>query len=169
MRLERLPTIAIVIGFALVFTQYLAGQDPLRRMIGFPTRQELLMNAAASGNRADLLQALDDGADPNAADQLGQRPLIWAVTFGHASIVRSLLAAGADVNQHDAFGQTALIRAASRRRVDLVEILIAAGADPRAHGKNGRTAIDLADQLGYSDVVQCLRNYRPGNGSFLLR
>jgi ankyrin repeat protein len=159
MRLQRAMIVAIAVEIALLYAQCFAGRDMLRRTIGLPTTQELLMNAAASGNHEDLSQALDEGADPNARNEQGERPLIWAVRFDQPSVVRSLLRAGADVNLHDAHGETPLIQAASQGRMDLIEILMGAGADPRVHGRNGRTAAELAEEFGYLEVAQFLRNY----------
>ena len=53
---------------------------------------------ACDGDLAALSLALDEGADPNLADDDGKNPLIYAAKMGHEHCVARLLEAGADPN-----------------------------------------------------------------------
>jgi ankyrin repeat protein len=70
------------------------------------------MNAAAPM----VTRLLAAGADPNAALQLGETPLMTAARAGGLDVVELLLAQGADVHaQEKERGQTALMWAAAQR------------------------------------------------------
>ncbi len=49
---------------------------------------------ARGGDLAALSLALDEGADPNLADDDGKNPLIYAAKWGHEQCVARLLEAG---------------------------------------------------------------------------
>src|SRR5690625_6714842 len=53
-----------------------------------------LVRLAAAGSAAELQLALAAGADPDAADEWGERPLVAAAAQGSAEIVKILLEAG---------------------------------------------------------------------------
>ena len=74
----------------------------------------------------DLL--LERGANVEATDDLGRRPLLSAARFGHTAVVRDLLDRGADINGDDWSDQTALSEAAVHGHDEIVELLLARGA-----------------------------------------
>lgn len=55
-----------------------------------------LQRAALDGDDTVVESLLADGADPNAADRYGWRPLNYAMPFGGPRVVTTLLGAGAD-------------------------------------------------------------------------
>lgn len=106
-----------------------------------PTREELdgqLMEAAKTGDAAEVRRLLDLGANVSAKDEDDMTPLMWAAHMGNADAVRLLLGApGQKVDARDDEKRTALMWAA---RLDLVEeakILKAAGMDGDALSERG--------------------------------
>lgn len=69
--------------------------------------------AAAHGAAAALRCVLLAGADPNVADDAGDRPLHLAAVAGSGACVKVLLDHGADASASDALGSDAKARAAS--------------------------------------------------------
>ena len=80
----------------------------------FEDKPNALCYAAMKGNRPLLEYLLEQGADSNYQDGLGQTPLIYAVLGGHADIVTRLLLSGADAGQRNSAGDTALCLAQRR-------------------------------------------------------
>ncbi|MEO8390639.1 ankyrin repeat domain-containing protein [Polaromonas sp.] len=78
-----------------------------------------LLNAARTGNLAQLERLLQQGAPVSAADAAGRTPLILAVMQGHTAVVKRLLAAGANPALVDQEGLNALQHA---RRLGLDDI-----------------------------------------------
>lgn len=90
-----------------------------------------LVDAIESGT-LDRVQALiTAGADIEAEDDLGHRPLFASVIAENENleVVRALIAAGADVNVKDENGDTALNAAAMVGSLEVVQALVASGAD----------------------------------------
>ena len=81
---------------------------------------------------------LEHGADANAADGDGNRPL-HLVESGVRSAIR-LLAFGADPNGRDQFGRTPLHKAA-QWSATLVSLLVRHGADVHARDADGQTPL----------------------------
>ena len=57
-------------------------------------------------NVEEIKLLLDEGANPNSADNLGRTPLHEAATFGRIRVVQLLLDAGANPHQADHSGET---------------------------------------------------------------
>ncbi len=60
------------------------------------------------GDTAKVRSALTAGQDPNAVDDTGMTPLLWATDREHIDIVQTLLEAGSNVNAQDWEGSSAL-------------------------------------------------------------
>lgn len=107
--------------------------------------------AAAGLNEANLQEEAADivrtllkaGANPDLADDEGDRPLGRAALCCNRASVQALIDGGADVNLADSRGRTPLMVAASRGSLPCVEALLGAGADPNREC-HGQTAIDFA-------------------------
>lgn len=77
-----------------------------------PTKEQkrldaTLLAAVRAGSISMVRRLLDEGADPNARDEIGWTPLMRAAEEGFASIARLLLDKGADANAMDNEGWTA--------------------------------------------------------------
>lgn len=114
---------------------------------------------------ADLIQAgkLDDartrlraGADVNAAQADGSRPIHWAVYQVDHDLVKQLIARKADVNAANVFGATPIAEAAKLGDAMLVKILLDAGAKPEGAHPDGETTLMVAIKLGHLPVVEML-------------
>lgn len=113
------------------------------------------LHLAAAGHRVDLVrELLIRGADPEAKNRRGARPLHYATDGGpglphwnpeaQAAVIEQLLEAGADPDTPDDDGVTPLHRAARTRCASAVRVLLARGADRRVRNKNGSTPADVA-------------------------
>ena len=66
---------------------------------------------------------LDQGADPNAADNLGVTPLMRAASLGYGGLVRALIVRGATPEARDRSGQSARDRALQRNHHAVASLL----------------------------------------------
>jgi anti-sigma B factor antagonist len=90
-----------------------------------------------------LQEAILAGADPNAKDENGETPLMYAAAYnGNSGVMTALLKAGADINARSKDGKNALMCAAQyNQNQDVIAILIEAGASIKARDKDGWTAL----------------------------
>lgn len=87
---------------------------------------------------------LQEGANPNIADNRGRTPLIAASEIGFIEGVEALVARGARVDIANQTGETPLIAAVHARNVALMEVLLDAGANPDLSDNAGRSAREYA-------------------------
>lgn len=87
---------------------------------------------------------LQEGANPNIADNRGRTPLMIASELNFLDGVEALIRAGARVDVANQTGETPLIAAVHARNIDLMEVLLEAGADPDRADNAGRSARDYA-------------------------
>ena len=117
-----------------------------------------MMRAALEGRTGAVGALLRRGAAVNARDIEGRTALMFAVINGHADTVKALLEHGADVNAKADDGGTALMLAACGGNGEIARALLDHGAD--VGGKftlTGKTALALAEEHGYSAIVELLR------------
>lgn len=100
-----------------------------------------LWSAVANDDLERTREALAAGEDVNAKDDDGRTPLMVAVTWASAKMVKILLDAGADPNARDEDGEPVLIKAVRSLDVDKVRYLLDAGADAKVRDKYGRSAL----------------------------
>ena len=87
---------------------------------------------------------LQNGANPNIADNRGVTPLVLAAQLGFVDGVQALVSGGAKVDVANATGETPLIAAVLKGDVPLMRVLLKAGADPDRADSSGRSARDYA-------------------------
>lgn len=87
-----------------------------------------LLKAAINGLEQEACIALDNGAQVDVVDLIGRTPLMWAIFYGHASIVRMLLDKKACILVMDDYGCTPFSIAYDKRndnhnKIEIVRIL----------------------------------------------
>lgn len=109
-----------------------------------------------------IIEALDDGANPNAANSHNTTALMMAAQFNrHIKSIKKLIEAGAEINAVNSRGNTALMYAAMRNNPEIVRLLIDEGADIEKVNSGGKKAADYAAanrKLNGTDLVRLLRN-----------
>ena len=105
-------------------------------------------NMSRNMSRVACFELLRDaGANLDATDRYGYKPLHSAAEKGDATIVPLLVEAGATVDVGNNHGETALLVAASRdyrSYTNCVEVLLAAGASVNARDDFGRRPFNIA-------------------------
>lgn len=86
-------------------------------------------------NPGQVLELLEEGADPNVRDEHDDSALMLASKFGEKDLVRTLLDKGASIDAQDKDGWSALILASWRNHREVVRMLLEAGAKPNLHTK----------------------------------
>lgn len=101
-----------------------------------------LLDIAQSATAAEVQQAVQSGANPNAVDSVGRTVLMLAAASNSdPAVISALVKGGAKVNARGPQGWTALMMAAySNPNPAVVLALLAAGADPGLRSDAGRTA-----------------------------
>jgi ankyrin repeat protein len=112
--------------------------------------------AAYRDDLARTNQLIRDGANVNAANDLGVTPLWAASVNGSAPLVKRLLEAGANPNLALLSGETPLMVAARSGKAEAVEALLAKGAKPSVKGARGQTALMWAVSQQHVAVVKAL-------------
>jgi ankyrin repeat protein len=88
-------------------------------------RSPLIVATHMDVRATDIVSVLlEQGADPNAAESLGLRPIDHAALHGNDRVVRRLLAANIDLCSTRALGFTALSMAATGGHVSTVRVLL---------------------------------------------
>ena len=139
-----------------------------------------LILVSEPGNIECMETLLLNGADPNAKNNDGNTPLMYAATKpvlyekkgkteteaemavmlllndipGRAEYTKKV----ADPNVQNNTGLTALMQAAKSGFERVVEILVKANADPNLQEENGNTALIYAAKEGYIGIVEFLLN-----------
>jgi ankyrin repeat protein len=116
-------------------------------------------SAANQGAAWKIEALLAEGVNPDAADNRGRTPLLFAAAGGHTECMQLLLNAGADP-MHFAFvggaPLTALEVAAKYGKVDAIRLLLDAGVPINGTWIKGRMAVTLAVRFGRLEVLEFL-------------
>jgi ankyrin repeat protein len=120
--------------------------------------REPLANLIQEGNRKAALAQIGAGADVNAAQPDGTRPIHWAVYKVDYELLDALIAKKAKVDVANEFGSTPLAEAAKLADSRMVRTLLDAGARPDNPNQDGETALMLAIKSGALPVVDMLIN-----------
>jgi ankyrin repeat protein len=118
--------------------------------------KDSLANLIQQGNRKAALAQIRAGADVNAAQPDGTRPIHWAVYKVDYELLDALIAKKAKVDVANEFGSTPLAEAAKLADARMAKTLLDAGAKPDMPNQDGETALMLAIKTGELPVVQIL-------------
>ena len=113
--------------------------------------------APVEPSAASVRALIEAGADVNASDSGGWRPLHFAATSrSNATVVGVLISAGAEVDVQDNYGNTPLWRAVFEYRGDGATILalLEAGARPNVMNTSGVSPRELAHTIDNTDVAK---------------
>ncbi len=153
---------------ALLIASIRGNKEVAEQLIRY--NKELVKKADAKGNQAihkaaqyghdELLSTLImSNADPKAANDSENTPLMLASRFGHDKAAAILLTSGADKNRDDDKGWTSLMRAAANgHQKVMLEMLKDKGGELRidAQDKQGTTALMAACTSGQLDTTASL-------------
>jgi ankyrin repeat protein len=115
-----------------------------------------LADLIEAGNRKAALAQIRAGADVNAAQPDGTRPIQWAVYHVDYELLDALIAKKAKVDVANEFGSTPLAEAAKLADARMVKTLLDAGAAADKPNQDGETALMLAIKTGELPVVEML-------------
>lgn len=123
-----------------------------------------LMGAASARDAGRVQALLAAGANPNAKDEAGRTPLLYALhpalfrqDAPSPALITELLRAGANANVRDREGVTPLVRAVQGGWPDIVRLLLEAHADVNARDDRGETALSMARDQGQSEIARLLK------------
>ena len=105
-------------------------------------KQEQLVRATYAGDVERVKALLNEGVNPNSADDIEQTALFFAARSGHTEVVKALLTAGAEVDKPAGRKKrTALFMAAINGHYETAKALIAAGGDINKLDDDGITPL----------------------------
>lgn len=137
--------------------EYLIQKSAAPNQKCMPNQTPPIHMAALYGMPQTVKALLGNGADINASDQSGNRPLWYAVSGANASMTTWLIAHGADVAATDSDGDTALHLAASLGNEAVLEVLLKGKADPFKKNMGGESAVDIACKAGKTALGAVLK------------
>jgi ankyrin repeat protein len=108
----------------------------------------LLMLASYNGQLEMTRVLLENGADPQIANDMGQIPLAGAAFKGNTAMAKLLIENGADVNARMPDGKTPLMFAAMFNQLAIIDLFLEKGADAALKSADGATAESMAQMMG---------------------
>src|SRR2546429_9620360 len=126
-----------------------------------------LITAIVQHDLSRVKTLLAQGADPNAAGEMGWRPLHVAIGQfdfeGSIEFVKLLLMYGANVNEWDVnHNETPILTASDPPNLAAARILLEAGADPNAVRSDGESPLRLCVQAKNLEMAKLLLRYGAG-------
>lgn len=118
---------------------------------------DALLRAAALGDKAAAVAALNAGAAMDARDAALQTPLLIAVQHDHRDVAAHLIARGADINAVAANEDTPWLLAGALGRATLLAAMLETGkVDYTKRNRYGGNALIPACERGHVDTVRLL-------------
>jgi uncharacterized protein len=118
--------------------------------------RSVLADLIQAGSRKAALDGIRAGADVNAAQPDGTRPIHWAVYKVDYELIQALIAKKATVDVANEFGSTPLAEAVKLADARMVKVLLSAGAGVDRADESGQTALMLAIKTGELPIVEML-------------
>ncbi|XP_008217571.3 uncharacterized protein LOC103318097 [Nasonia vitripennis] len=116
----------------------------------------ILHIAAQTGHLEIVRYLVDNGADINAKNDCGSKPIHIAAREGHTNLVEFFCERGQSVDEVGTCSRTLLHYTADAGQLEVAKYLIAHGADINANERNGITALQLACFHEHQDIVNLL-------------
>ncbi len=136
---------------------------PLLFCGGLNDFEDKFLNAVWDGDVETVEEMLADGENPNKRDAYGNNPMTLAGFAGQTEVAGVLLQYGADIQSSDDSGMTPLHCATYYDRLDTARFLLAQHADVTAMDQFGQTPLDLAEQKGFSEMAELLKEHEERN------
>ncbi len=125
-----------------LLNEYLGNNDVNARNISGWT--PLMVASMYNSNKEVVQMLIDNGADVNARDEVGNTALEEASRNSTPEVIQVLIDARADVNARDEVGSTPLMGASWRNTPEVIQVLLDNGADLHVRAENGSTALSRA-------------------------
>jgi ankyrin repeat protein len=119
-------------------------------------KPDSLADLIQAGNHKAALDKIRTGADVNAAQPDGTRPIHWAVYRVDYDLIDALIAKKAKVDVTNEFGSTPLAEAVQLADARMVKMLLDGGAGIEGANQDGQTALMLAIKTAELPVVEML-------------
>lgn len=126
------------------------------RPMGLAAGDAQLFAAAAAGDGARIMEAVEAGADINATDALKRSALFIAAFHQQATAASLLIEAGCSIDARDLNGMAPLHGAVVVGAIDVAGILIAKGANINLADASGHTPLHLAAATGQVAMAKLL-------------
>ena len=117
--------------------------------------------ACAAGNVSNARILLENGADVDALDHLGESPLSLCISHRSSNsesqlidVLNLLLEFNVNVNLPNRFGVRPLHHAVEMCHAQLIKVLLKAGADPAKKDSRGRSPITIAEAKDMSHLFK---------------
>jgi beta-lactamase regulating signal transducer with metallopeptidase domain len=146
----------VVVGLGPVIPALVAGAEKQAAEIRVRAVDRALIEAAESGDVADINELLNAGANVNCVVSGDGSPLIVAARRGSIPAVQLLLERGADANLPVEGDGNPLIAAAARGRLTIVDLLLKRGARIEDIVAGDENPLIQASGGGHLDVVKLL-------------
>lgn len=117
-----------------------------------------LLREAQSGRWQRIMSLLRRGASTEAVGIYYNTPLMLASIYGHLETVQVLMDNGAAINARNNSNSSPLVLAAMNGHTLIAQNLLQAGADITIRGCRGMTAIEWAQENGFYDIYEMLRD-----------
>jgi ankyrin repeat protein len=115
-----------------------------------------LMYGGEIGNTEYLQLFLDNGAEVDLQNGVGDTALLIGASANKLEAISLLLANGAEVDFQNGVGDTALLIAVSANKLETISLLLANGAGVDLQNDNGDTALIKASAAGNLPIVRVL-------------
>ncbi|GGV53877.1 hypothetical protein GCM10010277_52090 [Streptomyces longisporoflavus] len=113
-----------------------------------------LLDAARTGNTAEVRAAIDAGARVEARDTELRTPLLLAALGDHVEAARVLVAAGADVDAQDHRADSPWLATGVTGSVAMLHVLLPAGPDLKLRNRFGGISVIPASERGHVAYVR---------------